>query len=99
MAHPSITLIAALLAAGLLAVLIFIAALSRHKKSSQGALSLVGRLASVEEPLAPEGSVIVDGEVWRARVVGAAGTSVARGRRNVRVTGARGHLLEVEQLK
>jgi membrane-bound serine protease (ClpP class) len=95
-AHSSFIFIASLVAAaGLLALVILIAARSRHKKSSRAELSLVGRLASVEVPLIPEGSVLVDGELWRARVVDAVGR-VGRGRANVRVTGARGHLLEVE---
>ncbi len=86
---------ASVLVAGLLAVLIYVAALSRHRKSSTGALSLVGRFASVEEPLNPVGAVLVDGELWRARV--ATGERVERGRANVRITGASGHLLEVER--
>ena len=94
MLHSSLILTASLLAAALLALVIFIAARSRHKKSSQGAFALVGRLASVQEPLTPVGSVLVDGELWRAYARMRQGVGV--GRSNVRVTGARGHLLEVE---
>ena len=99
-AHPSL-IINALIGAGLLFLLLLLPALvalvafaSRHKKSSRSALALVGRLASVEEPLTPEGSVLVEGEAWRAHAP--SGGPVARGRLNVRVTGASGHLLEVE---
>jgi membrane protein implicated in regulation of membrane protease activity len=98
MLHAPFILMASLLAVGLLlAFLVLVAAWSRHKKSSTAELSLVGRLASVEEPLEPEGSVLIGGELWRARLSGAA-HPVARGRSNVRVTGARGHLLLVEPL-
>ena len=98
MLDSPIILIASLLVVGLLLAFLFIvAAWSRHKKSSTAELSLVGRLASVEEPLEPEGSVLIGGELWRARL-SVAGRPIARGRSNVRVTGARGHLLLVEPL-
>ena len=97
MLYSSLILTASLLAAGLLALVIFIAARSRDKKSSQGAFALVGRLASVQEPLTPVGAVLIDGELWRAYArMRQQGGGVGRGRANVRVTGARGHLLEVE---
>ena len=68
---------------------------SRRRKASGEDFELVGRLASVEEALDPEGSVIVDGELWRARVAGPHGR-IEPGRLNVRVVGARRHFLEVE---
>ncbi|MGH9900365.1 MAG: NfeD family protein [Pyrinomonadaceae bacterium] len=74
--------------------LTLIAMSSRHKKSSTGELRLLNCLASVTEPLDPEGAVMVRGELWRAR--SRTGARVSRGRANVRVVGARGHLLEVE---
>jgi membrane-bound serine protease (ClpP class) len=84
-------------AAAALALLFRVALLSRHKKSSSRPLRLVGRVASVERDLAPEGFVLVDGELWRARARG--GATVVRARASVRVTGARGCVLEVEPLK
>ncbi|MGI9105003.1 MAG: NfeD family protein [Pyrinomonadaceae bacterium] len=72
-----------------------IAALSRHKKSAQGELELQGRVAMVVEALEPEGAVLVDGELWRARAC--QGVRIARGQ--VRVVGARGHWLEVEPVR
>ena len=99
MLYSSLILTASLLAAGLLALFILAAVGSRHKKSSRGAFALVGRLASVEEPLTPEGSVLVGGELWRAHARTRAGLGVGSGRLNVRVTGARGHLLEVEPVE
>lgn len=55
-------------------------------------MRLEGRVGVVLEALAPEGAVLVDGELWRARA--RSGESIARGR--VRIVGARGHWLEVE---
>ncbi len=43
------------------------AALSRHKKAGAGDVKLVGEFATVETTLAPEGTIIVSGELWRAR--------------------------------
>lgn len=44
-----------------------VAALSRHKKTGSGDIQLIGEIAMVETRLAPEGTVIVHGELWRAR--------------------------------
>jgi membrane-bound serine protease (ClpP class) len=46
---------------------LLVTALSRHKKASAGDIKLVGEIAFVEIGLAPEGSIIVRGELWRAR--------------------------------
>lgn len=83
---------ASLFVASVTAVLLIIA-FSRHKKSAIGVLDLRGALASVEATLAPEGAVLVDGELWRARL--RSGGTLERGR-IVRVVGASEHLLEVE---
>ena len=74
-------------------LLLVIAALSRHKKSAHAPLNLVGARARVEDELAPEGSVIAEGELWRART--RTGEPLRCGR-SVRIVGASGHLLEVE---
>jgi membrane protein implicated in regulation of membrane protease activity len=66
------------------------------KKSSRLPLNLVGRVASVERALAPEGFVLVEGELWRARVCGEA--LVERVGSRVRVVGASGCVLLVEPL-
>jgi membrane-bound ClpP family serine protease len=80
--------------AAILLPLAYVIHLSRHKKASRLPLRLVGRLASVETPLTPEGFVMLDGELWPAR--SCTGESVVQGRANVRVKGASGCRLEVE---
>lgn len=79
--------------AGLLIAIIWVAALSRHKKAATGRLDLMAADAVVETTLKPEGSVLIRGELWRAR--SRQGVCLERGQ-TVRVVGARGHLLEVE---
>ena len=69
-----------------------VVAVSRHQKSAGRPLDLEGRVALVLEALEPEGSVLVGGELWRARARN--GDRIARGQ--VRIVGARGHWLEVE---
>ena len=83
------------LAAAALALVAYVAHVSRHKKSSKRMPVLVGRVATVERDLEPEGFVLVDGELWRARLRG--GLGVARARETVRVVGASGYSLEVER--
>lgn len=83
------------LAASALALLAYVAHVSRHKKSSERMPSLVGSVATVERALGPEGFVLVDGELWRARLRGDSG--VVREGESVRVVGASGYVLEVER--
>ena len=83
------------LVAAVLALLAYVAHVSRHKKSSGRMPRLVGRVATVERTLEPEGFVLIDGELWRARLCGVEG--VARAREAVRVVGASGCVLEVER--
>ncbi len=83
-----------LLSAGLIAIALYLALLSRHRKAGAFETRLVGAIARAETELEPEGAVIVRGELWRARLR-LAGPPVKRGQA-VRITGASGHLLEVE---
>ncbi len=92
MFSPVVFIPLASLGALLLAGLILLMALSRHKKGATRELDLTGRSGSVIAALRPEGAVLVDGELWRARV--RSGGEIVRGR--VRVVGARGVVLEVE---
>lgn len=89
-------ILALVLAASLAAAFsLRIAFLSRRKKSSGKSFRLVGCAASVVQTLAPEGAVLVDGELWRA--LAPDGAQVSCGESNVVVVGARGHLLLVER--
>jgi len=58
-----------------------------------GAEAMVGELATVTEPLVPDGHVLVHGEIWKAHCEG----SAARGDR-VRVRAIQGLTLTVERL-
>ncbi|MGB7924104.1 MAG: NfeD family protein [Pyrinomonadaceae bacterium] len=91
-AQPVLFIIMAASAVLLLA-LALIVALSRHKKAGTGDLDLIGATALVETNLEPEGSVLVRGELWRAR--SRTGATLESGS-GVRVVGATRHLLEVE---
>jgi membrane-bound serine protease (ClpP class) len=84
-----------LVAGALFIAAVWVAALSRHKKAETGQLKLTEAVGVVETTLEPEGSVLIEGELWRARSREA--TRVERGER-VRVVGAGGHLLLVEPL-
>ena len=88
-----LTSILALVLVFIVAALLLIVLSSRHKKSASGEVVLVGRHGTVEAELAPEGAVIVDGEMWRARSQDGATIEVGT---SVRVRGARAHLLVVE---
>ena len=79
-----------------LALGLFVFALWRHKRAGTGDVDLLGAPASVETTLGPEGSVMVRGELWRAR--SSTGASLERGRA-VRVVGASRHLLLVAPLR
>lgn len=83
-----------LIAGASLAILLAMAVISRHKKSATSELQLVGASARVDAPLAPEGTVLVHGELWRAR--SADGTNIAP-HTLVHVVGLSGHLLLVQR--
>ena len=80
-------------AAAFAAVLLLVLALWRHKKASAGEVKLIGELGRVETGLDPEGTVIVAGELWRARSRN--GEAIEANMR-VRVVGMQGHLVLVE---
>lgn len=72
---------------------LLVLALWRHKRASAGEVKLIGELGQVETKLEPEGTVIVCGELWRARSID--GTFIAAETR-VRAVGIHGHLVMVE---
>ena len=77
-----------------LAVFVILAAMSRHKKSATSEITLIGSRAQVDSPLVPEGTVLVNGELWRAR--SADGIHIAS-HTIVQVVGLSGHLLLVQR--
>jgi membrane-bound serine protease (ClpP class) len=70
-----------------------VVALYRHKKALSTTSKILGEIGEVASALVPEGSVVVQGELWRAR--SRDGSTIAEERR-VRVVGVDGHLLVVE---
>jgi membrane-bound ClpP family serine protease len=77
-----------------IAALVIVVTLSKHKKSASSEIQLVGSRARVDAELAPEGTVLIDGELWRAR--SADGINIAS-RTIVQVVGLSGHLLLVQR--
>jgi len=71
--------------------LVRLAVRARKRKSRIGADAMVGSPATAMEPLAPQGHVLVEGEIWQA----VANSPVAAGTR-LRVVGHEHLLLEVE---
>ncbi len=72
-----------------------VAALSRRHKKASGELNLIGHHAFVVTPLCPEGSIMLGGELWLARVK--SGKTISRG--IVVVQSASDHFLNVEPLE
>ena len=87
-----VLLILILASVAALATLVVVA-LYFHKKAGKGDVKLVGELARVETKLDPEGTVIVGGELWRARSKDGVHVSA---RARVRVVGFEDHLAVVE---
>ena len=69
-----------------------LAAISRHKKSGPGHIRLVGSTGLVYTELNPHGTVLIQGELWRA--CSNDGTGLAPGSK-VKVVGTLDHLLLV----
>lgn len=83
----------AILAGFALLALGVVVSLYHHKKAGSGDFKLVGELAHVEVELNPEGTVIVCGELWRAK--SNHGIRLPP-RTRVRVVGVEGLLILVE---
>ena len=71
-------------------------ALYQHKRRASGKLQLIGEIGAVNDALDPEGTVIVGGELWRARANDGSRIST---RTQVRIVGFDGHLALVESYK
>jgi membrane-bound serine protease (ClpP class) len=70
-----------------------VVALYIHKKGGAGDIKLIGELAQVDTKLNPEGTVIVRGELWRARSINGDHISTLV---RVRVVGFEDHFALVE---
>jgi membrane-bound serine protease (ClpP class) len=79
---------------GITVFLVRLALRARRRKALLGPDALVGSQASAMEPLAPEGHVLVEGEIWRA----VANVPVVAGAK-LRVVGHENHLLRVEPVE
>lgn len=77
----------------LVLVAFLIAALSRHKKAGSTDIKLIGEIARVDTKLDPVGTVLVSGELWRARSDDGATIS---SRVRVRVVGFQDHIVLVK---
>ena len=73
--------------------LAIVVALYRHKKAGSGPVMVIGQTGEVVFELLPEGTVVVHGEVWRAR---SRDGSTLGAKRRIRVVGVEGHLVVVE---
>ena len=83
----------AILAFVALSALAIVIALYRHKKTSAVDVHLIGELCQVNTHLTPEGTVLVQGELWPARSID--GNSIAPPSL-VRIVGAEDHHLLVK---
>ena len=91
---PWIAIAVSLAFGGITVFLVRLAMRARRMKARLGADALVGSAASAMEPLAPEGHVLVEGEIWRA----VASEPVATGAK-LRVVGHDRYLLRVKPIE
>lgn len=81
---------------GVTASLLVLGLEARRSKVRTGSDAMLGWLAVAQTPLAPEGHILVRGELWRARLTSKDGAVAAGG--HVKVIRADGMLLEVSAL-
>ncbi|MDQ2936205.1 MAG: hypothetical protein M3R67_01710 [Acidobacteriota bacterium] len=74
-------------------VALLIAALWRHKKAISKDVTVLGEIAQVDTTLDPEGTVLLSGELWRAK--SSSGATISS-RARVRVIGFQDHFLLVK---
>ena len=89
--RPTLFIVIIALFTSLIAILL--TALSRHKRAGTGDITLIGAIAHVDRRLDPEGTVIIGGELWRAR---SKDGDVISSRTRVRVVGFKDLLALVE---
>jgi len=92
--NPWVAIAVSLAFGGITVFLVRLAMRARRLKARLGADALVGSAASAIEPLAPEGHVLVEGEIWLA----VASEPVAAGTK-LRVVGHEQYLLQVAPLE
>ena len=80
--------------AGILVFMLKLAMRARRSKVTTGAVGMIGLRGRAQTAIAPEGTIFVRGELWRAR----SQMSIAAGE-DVRVTGIEGLTLDVEAEK
>jgi membrane-bound serine protease (ClpP class) len=85
-------LLIAILASIAAFAVVIVVALYQHKKASVNDFQLIGETAQVDKELDPEGTVIVCGELWRAKSQD--GTFISANA-SVRVVGFENHLVLV----
>ena len=88
-----LVLLIAILATVAALATVLVVALYRHKKASAGEIKLIGEIAHVDIKLDPEGTVLVCGELWRAKSNDGA---VIAAHTRVRVIAFEDHLALVE---
>jgi len=92
--NPILAVLATMGVVGFL-VAIILAARSRYAKSGERDLLGIGATGFVNTKLDPDGSILIDGELWCARSKHGA---VVDPTKKVIVVGAQGHLLLVEPI-
>lgn len=78
-----------------LLALALVVALYKNKKAAAGKKQPPGQLGHVHTTLSPEGTVLIDGELWGARAVDERAITPST---LVRIVGSEDHLLLVEEL-
>ena len=94
MMNPMLVVLATMGVVGFLLAII-LAARSRHAKSGARDLFVIGATGFVNTRLDPDGSILIHGELWRARSKHGAAVDPTK---KVIVVGAQGHLLLVEPI-
>ncbi len=92
--HPWVAIALSTAFGGITVFLVRLAVRARRMKVRLGAEAMVGHFASAMEPLAPQGHVLVEGEIWTA----VADETVPAGTR-LRVVGHEQYLLRVTPLE
>jgi len=91
--NPTLIVLAIVGAVGITLAIVLAAGWSHHAKSGARDLLVIGASGFVNTRLDPDGSILIHGELWRARSKHGAVVAPAN---SVTVVGVQGHLLLVE---